>query len=275
MYFDVLVYNGNIHTFENPYDIYRSMLIKDGKIVKLYKENYVEDEIDLKNDVGKMINLYNQTVIPSFIVKDVYMLPLLLFKYNKYLKFNTLGEAEVYFGNLDSKTQKQILSDGNDYLLNKGISTIILKEDNYSESVNNRVNEYLIHHSTIKYLKKKSNRRIINNDTIINAAEHFPDLDPLNKVKKSIKENMYPYLAIKKELYIEAKEAEHLNDMGIINENYYANFMILNKDIFVPEDNNYKDLKIIKTYAFGEEVKKIKHKNTIDNIRKVILKKEA
>jgi len=243
------------------------MLIKNGKIIKLYKENYVEDNIDLKNDVRNMINLKNQIVVPAFTVKKIYMLPLLLFKYNKYLKFNTLGEAEIYFSHLNTDMKKLILEDFNKYILNKGIGTILLKEDNSKDSINNKVNDYLIKNSSIMYLKEMTSYKTINNDIDINAKENFGLLDPLKQVKSDIKKDMMPYLALKKELYTGAKEANHSSEFGLLKEGYYANFMILNKNIFNLEKGQEDELEIIQTYSFANKVEEKNNSGPFDTIK--------
>lgn len=61
---EMLLVNGNIYTMEREGEKYSGMLIKDGKIVTLYKDISLNELGN--NDVKKIVNLNGKTVIPAF-----------------------------------------------------------------------------------------------------------------------------------------------------------------------------------------------------------------
>lgn len=252
MNYDILIYNGKFHTFENPFDFYKSMLIKNGKIVKLYKENYIEDDIDLKNDIKNIVDLHGQIAIPSFISNPVYILPLILFISNPSENFNDIHEAENYYQSLTKEKKEKIIKKAIKYFIYNGISTVIIKEDKRKYSINNKLTEYIKKHLNIMIIPEDKNLLCNNKIPII-----YQELYPFNKIKKDIKNGMDPYMAFKKELYLQ-KSYMNLNyNIGLIKENYYANFMVLSKNLFFLNKNNVEPIISIKTFAFGKEMMNI------------------
>ncbi|WP_290773098.1 hypothetical protein [Anaerofustis sp.] len=249
MNYDILIYNGKFHTFENPFDFYKSMLIKNGKIVKLYKENYIEDDINLKNDIKDIVDLHGQIAIPSFISNPVYILPLILFISNPSESFNDIHKAEKYYQILTKEEKEKIIKKAIKYFIYNGISTVIIKEDKRKYSINNKLTEYIKKHLNIMFIPEDKNS--LCNHKIHNVHQ---ELYPLNKIKKDIKSGMDSYMAFKKELYLQKRYMNFNCNIGLIKENYYANFTILSKNLFLLNKDNVEPIVPIKTFVFGKEM---------------------
>lgn len=102
---DLLLINANIYTMENEGEKYKGMLVKDGKIAKLYKDISLEEAE--KKRIDKIINIRGKTVLPAFTDCHTHFIYSALLA-EIALSISEIKDGKLYPPNLDAVKNKVI-----------------------------------------------------------------------------------------------------------------------------------------------------------------------
>ncbi len=279
MKYDILVYNVKIYTMDNKEDIYHNMLIKDGKVTKLIKEEYLPDDIDANDDVEYMINGRKRVMIPGFIQNKsvISALALCLMDMDKDLVIDSYETLTQAISSMKRKEKKELIEKVCNKFISSGITFVEIVNivGDTSSSPVYKLNKEIASHLKIDYhfhtLEKDEVATRENGG--VEMEEAFP-IDykktakmffPMRQMKNFINSDLEesgqsPFDAFKGCTYDFAKKAKKESSKGLLKEGYDADFMLLEKDPFSEEKIDIMDIKIMSTHIGGKKIPLIMHK---------------